>query len=273
MEMKHGPIYFFPKVADDLPMTISPIGINYCHSNYKNVRLNSKITVLGCVLNGQGRITVDANTYRPKQGDVFILPKGHYHEVTVDPMQEEQWTYIWFNIEGDFVNELLSAYKILESGLVSNASVERLFKKAIQLAQLKSVQEMHNELPIIFHQIVLGLSNTKYDRCSPYSARVQKIKHWLDNNIQEPFDSDKLSKQIGMSFKQISRLFKKELDRTVYDYVLHQKIDLAKTMLHDSEFNISEICYQLGYADPHYFSNLFKKKTGISPSDYRVRHE
>lgn len=271
MEMKHGPIFFFPNTGDELPIFIAPIGINYCHSNYKNVRSKSRFTVLGCVLNGQGRITVDCdNYYSPKQGDVFILPKGHYHEVSVDPMQKEQWTYIWFNIHGDFSDELLRTYKIPESGVVSNASVERLFKKAIQLAQLKSVQEMHLELPVIFHQIVLGLSNVK---CSPYSAQVQKIKYWLDNCIQDPFDSNKLSKQIGLSFKQINRLFKREFDKTVYDYVLHQKIDLAKTMLQDSKFNISEICYQLGYTDPHYFSNLFKKKTGFSPTIYRSLHE
>src|SRR5690606_35051848 len=129
--------------------------------------------------------------------------------------------------------------------------------------------EMHAELPVILHQIVIALSNLKYRNAMPYSSEVQKIKNYLDNQIQASFHSDKLSKHIGLSFKQINRLFKKETGSTVYKYVLSNNMDSALMMMQETYLTISQIAFQLGYTDPHYFSNLFKKKTGMSPSQYR----
>jgi AraC-like DNA-binding protein len=94
----------------------------------------------------------------------------------------------------------------------------------------------------------------------------------LDNHIQEDFQSESLSKHFRLSFKQINRLFKQETGTTVYHYVLQQKIESAKMMLTQTELNVSEIAYKLGYSDPQYFSNLFKKKAGCPPSQYRSDH-
>lgn len=270
--MKHGPIYHFPLNENDLPINLSFIGVNYCHSNYRNVRKRSRITVIAFVLAGQGSVTFNSSTFHPKKGDVFILPEGHYHEVSADPKQTEQWEYIWFNITGALTMPLLDSYKLLDSVVICNTNEEASFQKAIQMAEMRTPQEMHNELPIIFHEIVMSLYNIKYGRNLPYSSRVQKIKNYLDNHIQEPFYSEDLSRHMGLSFKQINRLFKLELDTTVYNYILVKKIDSAKMMLGDTELNVSEIAYQLGYTDPQYFSNLFKKKVGLSPSSFRMRH-
>lgn len=273
MEMKHGPIYHFPSADDDLPLTISFIGINYCHPNYLNIREQSRLTVLGCVLSGQGNVTLDKLTFHPKKGDVFILPAGRYHRVSADPESAEPWSYIWFNIVGDLAIHMLEAYKLLGIGWVHDASVERLFQRAIQLAQTEKAQEMLNTLPVLFHQIVIRLSNIKNKRNNAYTDVVTNIKNVLDNQIQLPFDSDQLCKQIGLCFRQINRLFKKEAGTTVYNYVLIRKIESAKMMLLDTELTVNEISYQLGYADPHYFSNLFKKKTGLSPNHFRLQHK
>jgi len=270
--MKHGPIYHFPSANGELPITISLIGINYCHSNYINVRNQSRITVIGYVLTGQGRITLDNRTFRPQPGDVFLLPRGRDHQVCADPESAEPWSYIWFNIAGDLAVQLLRSYKLYDSGLVSSAAVEPLFQKAIQLAQSENAREMLNVLPVLFHQIVIRLSNMVHNRNNAYSAQVEKIKQYLDNAIQHSFDSDQLCRQIGLSYKQINRLFKQESGTTVYNYVLIRKLDSAKIMLLDTELTVNEICYRLGYADPQYFSNLFKKKTGMSPSSYRTLH-
>jgi AraC-like DNA-binding protein len=274
MEMKYGPIYHFPVVDDAPPITIAFIGINYCRPNYLNIRKNSRITVLGYVLSGRGIITLDDATFHPHKDGVFILPAGRYHQVSADPDCEEQWSYIWMNIDGDLAVRMLEAYKLSDSGWIGGAfSAKSLFQKAIQLAQSEPAEEMLNVLPVLFHQIVIRLSRTKNERNNTYSNEVRKIKSYLDGQIQSPFDSIRLCRHIGLSFRQINRLFKKESGMTVYNYVLMKKIDSAKMMLLDTELTVNEISERLGYADPHYFSNLFKRKTGCSPSNYRLHHK
>ena len=58
---------------------------------------------------------------------------------------------------------------------------------------------------------------------------------------------------------------------TIMYYVNSQRIELAKTLLANEKFSILEIAFQIGYNDANYFSNIFKKHVGISPSRYRKR--
>ncbi len=48
-----------------------------------------------------------------------------------------------------------------------------------------------------------------------------------------------------------------------------KRIDIAKEMLRTNKYSVKEICYQIGYNDPNYFSRLFKKLVGVSPTEYK----
>ncbi|MDF2964257.1 MAG: transcriptional regulator, AraC family [Paenibacillus sp.] len=266
---KHGPVYHLPPIGDPPPLSVQFLGVNYCDTDYRNIRKLAKITVIGYVLSGQGSVQVDLQSYIARQGDVFILPAGCYHEVAADPNHKEQWSYIWLNISGNWILKLLEAYQLLHHVATPDSGLEPLFKEAIESAKQKSVEEMQGELQIILMRIIVSLSETLRKRCDALTSTVQAIKQFLDNSILHPFDSIQLSAQIGISNKQMNRLFKKEVGTTIYNYVISKKIESAKLMLLDTQLTISDIGYKLGYVDPHYFSNLFHSKTGVRPSAFR----
>ena len=62
---------------------------------------------------------------------------------------------------------------------------------------------------------------------------------------------------------------KKEMKITPYEYHLKNKIDRAMLLLETSDLSIKEIAFSLGFSDEHYFSDIFKRKTGIKPTHYR----
>ncbi|WP_028611456.1 helix-turn-helix domain-containing protein [Paenibacillus harenae] len=250
-------------------MSVQFLGINYCDSDYRNIRTLSKITVFGFVLSGQGRVQVGTPVYTARQGDVFILPAGCYHEVASDPDHKEQWSYIWLNISGNWILKLLEAYHLLPHTVISSRELEFLFNEAIKGAKEKSVEEMNSELQIIVMRIIVSLFETLRKRGESLTSTVYAIKQCLDNAILHPFDSGQLSAQIGISKKQMNRLFKREVGTTVYNYVISKKIESAKLMLLNTQLTVSDIGYKLGYVDPHYFSNLFHSKTGVRPSAFR----
>lgn len=269
MEMKYGPVYHLPLTERKRPISISFLGINHCSPHYCNVRNHSGITVIGFILNGQGEITIGSNAHTAAKGDVFLLPKGYKHQVKAIPTQTEEWQYIWINVVGELPVQMLAAYHLLDGAVIHCPDAESLFREAIVLAQIKTAHVAHQLLPPLFLEILIQLSDAKSLTDSDYSHRVQAIKTYLDNQIQEAFQSEELSRHFGLSYKQINRLFKQETGTTVYHYVLQQKMKSAKMMLSQTEMNVSEIAYKLGYSDPQYFSNLFKKKTGTPPSHYR----
>ncbi|MBD2867157.1 helix-turn-helix domain-containing protein [Paenibacillus arenilitoris] len=266
---KHGPIYHLPPLGEPPPLSVQFLGINYCDPDYRNVRKLSKITVIGYVLSGQGRVQAGTKAYTAREGDVFILPAGSYHEVASDSRHDEQWSYIWLNISGNWMLKMLEAYQLLPHTVISHRELEPLFKEAIEGAQAKPIEQMNSELPIIVMQINVALFEALRKKGESLTPTVYAIKQGLDNAILHPFDSVQLSAQIGISRKQMNRLFKKEVGTTIYHYVLSKKIESAKLMLLNTQLSVSDIGFKLGYVDPHYFSNLFHSKTGVRPSVFR----
>jgi AraC family transcriptional regulator, arabinose operon regulatory protein len=267
--MKRTDRYFHP-VNMRMPIYIPMLGINYCHADYRNIRNPSGITVLGFVLAGQGTIQVDSLTFHPKKGDVFILPENSYHEIAADPLQEEEWTYIWYNVRGQST-WLLETFRLQSTFHIPDAPINDVFLKGIHLLQKEEMdnEALHINLVLICTEILANLAVILEQRSSLLSVTVQKMKQYLDELDKNEFRSASMSHHFAMSFKQINRLFKKEIGTTVYDYLISKKIRTAKMLLKDTEMSVSEISYQIGYNDSHHFSNVFRKKTGFSPTEYR----
>ncbi|WP_239625709.1 AraC family transcriptional regulator [Paenibacillus sp. H1-7] len=269
---KYGPIYHFPTIGEiPPPISVPFIGINYCTPQYRNVRRISTITVIGCVLSGRGKIRVNSQTSRVQQGDVFLMRSGSFHEVISEATPEEPWVFIWYNVHSQWALNVLEAYRLLSTIVVPDADMEPLFRQGIDWAESKTIEEMQGALQQLFMQIVIRLSEIQRNRGDLLPLLVRQIKLHLDNQMLQPFHTEQLVKEMGLSAKHLNRVFKKEMGTTIYNYVLTKKVESAKLMLIETHLTVNEISEQLGYSDPHYFSNLFKQKIGMRPTAFRSK--
>jgi two-component system response regulator YesN len=83
---------------------------------------------------------------------------------------------------------------------------------------------------------------------------------------------DETADYIGLSPYYFSKMFKERFQMTFIDYLTQLRITKAKELLNDQKMSLKEIASTIGYRDPNYFSRVYKKATGESPSDYRTRH-
>jgi two-component system response regulator YesN len=67
----------------------------------------------------------------------------------------------------------------------------------------------------------------------------------------------------------LSRLFRKEMGISFSEYLKTVRVSIAKKLLKETAANVLEVCLEVGYQDPSYFSRVFKEKEGVNPSDYR----
>ena len=81
-----------------------------------------------------------------------------------------------------------------------------------------------------------------------------------------------LANALGLSSNYLSDLLKRETGKTTQEHIHYQVIEQAKIHLLGSDATVTEISHQLGFEYPQYFSRMFKKKTGLSPSAYRNYH-
>jgi len=80
-----------------------------------------------------------------------------------------------------------------------------------------------------------------------------------------------IANQVSLSPNYLSDLLKKETGRNAKDHINYFLVEKAKTMLLNSDHNVSEIAFDLGFNYPHYFSRLFKQKTGMTPVQFREK--
>lgn len=95
------------------------------------------------------------------------------------------------------------------------------------------------------------------------------IVDYIKWNRSQHVKVSQIADHFGYNEKYLSHLFSQKSGMSIKQYMLQQKMDLAKFLLTDTNNNISEISIQLGYKDCHSFMKSFKKKVGLTPSEYR----
>jgi AraC-like DNA-binding protein len=101
---------------------------------------------------------------------------------------------------------------------------------------------------------------------------LRRIINYINTNINETIEIDQLVIQTRWEKPHFSRMFKKYLGITPYQYILNQKIEKSKSILKETNNQIFEIAYELGFNSHSNFTTRFKKITGYSPDDYRRIH-
>ena len=90
-------------------------------------------------------------------------------------------------------------------------------------------------------------------------------------NFRRDISLDDVSREVDISPYYFSKLFKQETGKNFIEYLTEIRLKNARELLQDSRLSIKEICAQSGYGDPNYFSRIFKKYEGVTPSEFRER--
>lgn len=107
-----------------------------------------------------------------------------------------------------------------------------------------------------------------------YSDIITAAKEEIEKRyMTEEISLNTVAMHVGMSPSYFSSVFSKEAGKTFVEYLTEVRMDKAKEYLMCSSMKTSEIGYEVGYKDPHYFSYIFKKTQGCSPKEYRARRK
>lgn len=98
------------------------------------------------------------------------------------------------------------------------------------------------------------------------------IKDYIDRNYKKDISAKDVAGILGYSDVYFSKVFKQLFDDNFINYLTKIRIDRAKLLLKDVSFNIKEVGKSVGYADSNYFTKVFKRSVGMSPSEYRSKH-
>jgi two-component system, response regulator YesN len=162
-----------------------------------------------------------------------------------------------------------------------------LFRKAVEVNEIhpvylheissKYVNQIENvtsltALNILYEKIIRGYCNlVKTKSTKQYSPIVRQTLHFIDFNLNAKISLNELAEKYNVSVPYLSNQFKKEVGTTIITYANQLRINTAIKLLNTSSLPIQDIAYSVGIYDFNYFTKVFKKEIGLTPSDYRKK--
>lgn len=262
-----------------LPFYLEMAGISYCDGTYRMKRQDSAETVIEYVVEGRGYLNVNGENYAATAGDVYILRKKTTHTYWSDARYP--WVKIFFNIRGSLAERILDEYQLGGTGRVVLGAdgLEQDFRDMLESLMDSTVgqTERFDKATVDFLQIIIKLTNMQRaagmhkDDLMSVEKEMNTLIEYITMNPRRIVSNQELADAIFRSKDYVIKRFFANFGVTPYDYQIQQKIFSAKNMLANMNLSVKEIADSLGYDDQHYFSYMFKKRCGMSPTQYRKK--
>lgn len=161
--------------------------------------------------------------------------------------------------------------------IVHNAAYEGGLERdiCIRLAQSYSQQceaaKTIEELGAISYKLRLDFTNRVHQikKISCNNLTITKAMHYIHDNRLEKLDANNIASAINISSSYLCSEFKKNTGISIVDYIHKEKIEVAKKLLLFSKYSLSEIAAYLSFSSQSYFQSIFKKREGITPTEFR----
>lgn len=259
------------KLNDSYPPTEHPTGYYF---NVDKGRVLNEYQLL-YITNGHGIFTYgdDKNSTTITEGKMFFLMPGVWH--TYKPLEKSGWNEYWIGFKGDIIEKIISEgfflnrHPIFNIGL--NERIVDLYIKAIEIANEERAGYQQALAGIVMH--ILGLmyyrDKTRNFDDKDLIAKINKSKVMMRESVYKVLQVEDIAKQLHISYSGFRRAFKELTGTSPSKYMMELKLNEAKLLLSNTKQSVKEISYNLNFENPEYFSVFFKKRTGITPLDYR----
>lgn len=237
-------------VSDDTTPKFQKYGSNF--STYELVYF----------LSGEGNTTLGAVKIHDCPGSIRYMPKGRLNgEYTVEKIKNG----ICFDIFFDVLTPISTSVLHGEGFFDLKDKFLKLYK-----TWTDKKSGYYSRSMMIFYDIIntLCFENQSYVSVKQRDYMQKAYDYILANYKSVEFDYKELCEVSGLKYTQFNDVFKKNYNMTPVRLVTKMRLDYAKELLITSHYKISEIAELCGFDNQYYFSNVFKKETGFSPSKY-----
>ncbi|MDB5119475.1 MAG: AraC family transcriptional regulator [Sphingobacteriales bacterium] len=236
---------------------------------------SAEFILLYCI-DGEGFIEMESTIYNLKANTFFIIPKNIPHRYFSSV--KNPWSIYWLHFSGT------NARMIYERSLVNGlhqvhpiAFEEYRIKLFNQIYTILEESFSTKEMEIMnFHLLYFVTSLIYYKEINPSVNNQDAVSNsilFMKANFAKKLSVNQLAEQQKISLSHYLRIFKHKTGQSPIAYFNQLKIQHSCQYLYFTDKSIKEICMQLGIDDQYYFSRLFSKLIGTSPSEYRKKHK
>lgn len=237
------------------------------------------------VVHGRGVRTLGDKQSEFVEGDIVFIPPHipHHWEFNSEYADNnENVEYLTLSFKTEYIDRCSSAFPEITERLEELKSVAAALtfpeKETAVLADMMT--KMSNDapselLPYVFRLVLLLSKYCKkatiagtYSETNRTSDRINRVKDFSQSNYARTITIDMVAEHVGMNRSSFCTFFKKATGQTYITYLNKLRVDRACYLLREGNFNITEVCYMVGFNDVPYFNRCFKNNRGMSPKEY-----
>ena len=255
-------------------LDICPIIFSYSESGVRQ-EVNGESTLIG-------KDTPNSITLPSSEIESKIFIPAHLHVISIAVIIKKNWVDEYLqqgmcenNEKILFLRDLFSGsrnYFIYESLNPQMAEVLRaIFHHQYPqgLSRLFIQGKLLELMALLFDKLLQREFSNGYESLNTEDVETLfTAKQIIIDQIYNPPTIAEISRQIGMSESKLKKLFKQVFGHSIYQYILLNKMQLAKQLLDTKRYNVSEVGLEIGYSNLAHFAKAFKKQYQVSPSNY-----
>ena len=229
------------------------------------------------ILSGKGTFIFNEKTYHLTGGQGFLICPNMLSFYQAD--MDEPWEYCWVGFHGRYAESYLKEINIDAANPIFSCALNSTPEQPIfQMVEAQSRPVGRDFiLTGLLYQFFAELATTVECSHSNNGSQntkqlyVQKALDYIRKNYSRSITIEQIANFIGIDRKYMSALFKEILHTSPQEFLLNFRMDKACVLLAQNLLSIQNIAHSVGYDDPLLFSKMFKKRKGLSPSQYRNR--
>lgn len=214
-------------------------------------------------------------TQKIQAGTMILLFPGEWHSYYPDT--ETGWDEYWVGFRGIHIDK-----RVEKRFFTKEEPLQHIGLSATIVGLYEDIQKFASEEKSGYQQmissIVLHILGTVYYKRRNNSFtntyvvnKINEARILMKELVENPLSPEEIASQLGLGYSWFRRMFKEYTGVSPAQYQLQQKLQRAKELLIGSNLNISEIAYSLKFENAGQFSTFFKKKEGLTPSEFRER--
>jgi len=260
--------------------------VHYCNSSqpsdllkFSNRTINKTLQYheLIFITGGKGHIIYPHKRYEVKDGVLLYLCPNVQYSVNIDVEDPLCFMVVHFS----YLNVMFNGNKwgITEGPNTLRLDSVQVLKDYYQVNNIfkKLVEDWTLKLPgyefitkTLLQQLLIEIYKSKKRNSPNYSTslKVEKIIEYMRSNISNKLILKDLSELVQLSSSYLSKVFKATTGYSIIEFFNKIKVDKAKEIIIEDDKKIKEVAQMLGFTDEFYFSRIFKKIEGVSPSEF-----
>ncbi len=261
---------FKDTLKENLSMAVYNTGYEVCESGYKWGPALRDHYLLHYVRSGKGAYTFGGRVFRLSAGDMFLVFPSTLVSYVAD--ETDPWEYCWVGFNGTEARRMLQETEFSESHPVLHPEhADRLEELLLSIyrssGNTPAADATMAGYLYLFLSELMTISHREKRQAGVQDYLTQALRY-IQYNYAADIQVNRIASYVGVSRSQLYRAFMEQFGMSPHMFLKRYRINEACALLRNTDLSVSEVAGSVGFADPLYFSRVFKESKGVSPTEF-----